>query len=480
MAEINYYQQIVNSYIKQNTSSEIVLCLPDDLSDEMLGRYICAMANTAVIMKSPYIYAFWGVKETTKELYNSTFIIPDAQNIEIHLSTNIRFSIRELILEQQRIIVLEVQRAYGNTIQYDGTELILKDSSPTDIKTYPKMAQDLWTIIYSQNKDDFCSEIALKNVSVNEVMKYLNWEKFFEMIEKPISTIPNALKIMSTLCEFRFITEENTGKYNITNLGALLLARKLSSFKTVEYKAIRVLIYSGNNNTTPAHEQIGGKGYIIGFQGLIKYIQDHIPKTEYIDGAIRKKCDLFPIISIRELVANAIIHQDLNEKGCPIISIFDDHITVSNPGVPMIETNRFIDNPPHSRNESLAAAMHRVGICEERGSGYDKIISHIEANNLLAPEIILHERNMSVILWKGKKFEDLTKDELIRICYDHTCLNYIQGKITNNTSLRTRFKMSIDERYKITRAFKPAVAAGLIKEKEGTGPKNREYIPYWA
>ena len=113
-------------------------------------------------------------------------------------------------------------------------------------------------------------------------------------------------------------------KYNITNLGALLLARRLSQFKTVEYKAVRVLIYEGNNYTSPAHEQIGGKGYIVGFEGLIKYIEDHIPRTEYIAGALRKYKPKFPILSIRELVANAIIHQDLNEKGSPIISIFND------------------------------------------------------------------------------------------------------------------------------------------------------------
>ena len=116
----------------------------------------------------------------------------------------------------------------------------------------------------------------------------------------------------------------------------------------------------------------------------------------------------------------------------------------------------------------------------ERGSGYDKVVTFIEENNLPAPEITIHERRTSVTLWKEKSFDQLSKDELIQICYSHTCLNYVQGKPTNNASLRARFNLSEEERYKISRAFKPTVIEGLIKEKEGTGPKNREYIPFWA
>ena len=79
-----------------------------------------------------------------------------------------------------------------------------------------------------------------------------------------------------------------------------------------------------------------------------------------------------------------------------------------------------------------------------------------------------------------KNFEELTKEELVQICYSHTCLNYVQGKITNNTSLRDRLNLQESERYKVSRIFDATVEAGLIYRKEGTGPKNREYIPSWA
>lgn len=478
MTNINYYKQIVNSYLKQNALNETSLCLSDTISQRSLGKIICAMANTAALKKLPYVYAFWGIDKETKVLTNTKFVIPNQQEIAKHLSTNTEFFINELILESNRVVVLEVQRAYGSTIQYDGIELILENNKVEKVDCYPTKANQLWDTIYSGKDEDFSSKIAFKNVSADEVARCLDWVKLFEMLQKPR---PNSLLgVMSVLCDFRFIREQNTGKYDITNLGALLLAKKLSMFKTVEYKATRVLIYSGNNYTEPAHEQIGGKGYIIGFEGLIKYIDEHLPQVEYMAGPLRKKHSMFPILSIRELVANALIHQDLNEKGCPIISIFEDHIVISNPGIPVVEKSRFIDSPPHSRNESLAAAMHRVGICEERGSGYDKVITYIEENNLPAPEITIHDKSTSVTLRAEKPFSALTKDELVQICYDHACLNYVQGKLTNNYSLRTRFNLDESERYKISRVFKLTLDAGLIKEKEGTGPKNREYVPSWT
>ncbi len=473
-----YYLQIVNSYLNKNDPLENSVYLSDDISLESIAKYICAMSNTAAIKKIPYIYAFWGINSTLKELTDTKFILPDNQELTKYLSNNIGFVFKEILIDEKRVVLLEVQAAFSNTIQFKGNEYILDDDKYKLIDECSNEMEELWRTVYSKKDTDFASDIALSNISASEINKFLDCEKLFEMLEKPFPS--NALVMASVLSDLRFISEQNTGKYSITNLGALLLARKLSQFESVKYKAIRVLIYSGNNFTEPAHEQIGGKGYIVGFEGLIKYISDNLPVEEIIDGALRKTSQAFPILSIRELVANAIIHQDLNEKGSPIVSIFNDHIVISNPGIPIVGKNRFIDTPPYSRNESLAAAMHRVGICEERGSGYDKVITHIENNNLPAPEIIVNDKSTAIVLKAEKPFDSLSKEELVQICYSHTCINYVQGVPTNNTSLRLRLNIDEKDRYKVSRIFEATIEKGLVKKKDGTGPKNREYVPFWV
>jgi predicted HTH transcriptional regulator len=53
----------------------------------------------------------------------------------------------------------------------------------------------------------------------------------------------------------------------------------------------------------------------------------------------------------------------------------EDRIEITNPGEPLVDPQRFVDSPPKSRNEVLASLMRRFRICEERGSGIDKVIS---------------------------------------------------------------------------------------------------------
>ena len=42
-----------------------------------------------------------------------------------------------------------------------------------------------------------------------------------------------------------------------------------------------------------------------------------------------------------------------------MIEIFSDRVEISNPGKPLIDILRFIDEPPQSRNESIVNFMRR-------------------------------------------------------------------------------------------------------------------------
>lgn len=68
-----------------------------------------------------------------------------------------------------------------------------------------------------------------------------------------------------------------------------------------------------------------------------------LPANEEIGKALRKETRLYPVIAVRELVANALVHQDLSEIGFPMIEVFKDRIDISNPGIPLVTPDRFID-----------------------------------------------------------------------------------------------------------------------------------------
>lgn len=474
--DVNYCKQIVNTYLKRLEQVDSMVTMSSECDIDQLGACICGLANLALYKKLPYAYALWGVSSEDRKIIGTSFVTPKQSKLSEELPIKAVYSLLEIEIDCSRVVVLEVQSAAHTTMQYKGIEYIFNSNALNVLGDFPEIEKQLWLNL--GNDESFEAKPAKSNVSAEDIIKLLDCQKLFSMLS--LSYPNNPAEIIAKLIELRFVSEKNTGKYAITNLGALLLARRLKWFETVEYKAVRVLQYDGADVTKPAKEQIGGKGYIVGFEGLIDYIMGKLPNSERIDGAIRKNICVYPTLSIRELVANALIHQDLNEKGAPIVSIFPDHIEITNPGRPLISFDRFIDHPPCSRNEALVAAMRKVGICEERGSGYDKVISYVEKYNLPAPLITEYERSTKVSLFARKDFDSLSKKEKITACYDHVCLNYVKNEPSNNGTLRARFQLGENERYKISRVFNDACESKLIKAREGTGMKNREYIPYWA
>ena len=250
----------------------------------------------------------------------------------------------------------------------------------------------------------------------------------------------------------------------------------------VSRKAIRVIFYKGNNRIHTIKEKTGNKGYAVGFEGLIKYLDEQLPSNEIIDTALRKRVSLYPLLAVRELVANALIHQDFSIKGSsPMVEVFSNRIEITNPGKPLIDPMRFVDHNPESRNEILARFMRRVNICEERGSGFDKVVFECEYNQLPAPEIIVGDNYTRIILYSYKTLRQMDKQDKVRACYLHACLKYVSGEHMTNQSLRGRFGIQ-EQSYPIaSRIISDTIKAGLIKDydTESKSRKYAKYVPYW-
>lgn len=191
---------------------------------------------------------------------------------------------------------------------------------------------------------------------------------------------------------------------------------------------------------------------------------------------------MYPELAIRELVANAIIHQDFSITGTgPMIELFDTRMEITNPGVPLVATERFLDSPPRSRNEALASFMRRLNICEERGTGIDKVVFQTELYQLPAPMFEVTDHHTRSILFSYKTFAEMDKEERARACYLHCCLKYVNREPMNNPSLRERFGIEAKSMSMVSRVIKDAIDLGLIRPYDPlVGPKAIRYIPFWA
>ena len=205
--------------------------------------------------------------------------------------------------------------------------------------------------------------------------------------------------------------------------------------------------------------------------------------AEYVRiGTYKKKLREFPEKerALWALFANALIHQDFNISGTgPMIELFDGRMEITNPGLPLVDPLRFIDEPPRSRNETLAGLMRRMNFCEERGSGIKKVIAAVEEYQLPAPDFRTTPQHTIAALFGPRAFADMDRQERIRACYQHACGCYVSGREMTNASLRARLGLERERYVLITRLIRDTVDAGLIRLAGGSR-KDANYVPFWA
>lgn len=317
----------------------------------------------------------------------------------------------------------------------------------------------------------------------HEVMNLLDYRSIFKLLGKPVPQSND--EILKWMKDERMIEPIDGSGFYITNFGALAAAHNLHDFDSLSRKTIRLIRYEGVNKLKTEREYPGSKGYAIGFSGLISFIRALLPGSEIIKDALRAETSVYPEIALREIIANALIHQDFSIRGSgPMIEIFDDRIEVSNPGklLPSKKIDRLIRTTPESRNEILAAAFRRYNICEERGSGFEKAVASIELYGLPPLKFLETENSFRVVMYSPRKFADMTPDERIEAAYQHSIIKYFSSGGMTNTSLRERFRMHDKQRPQVSLVIKEALRIGKIKPKDPNNESTKfaEYIPYWG
>lgn len=341
------------------------------------------------------------------------------------------------------------------------------------------MSEDQLRRIFSEGLPGWLENTALTNASAQEVVQLLDTQAFFDLLNLPYPTDQRG--VIARLLDERLI-ETSANGFSILNIGALLLAKTLKSFSGVYRKAPRVIVYDGESKLKTKSDIIGSKGYAVGFAGLVSYVMGQLPQNEVIQEAIRKDVKLVPDIVVRELLANALIHQDLEMGGVsPVVEIYSNRVEISNPGEPVVPVERFIDGY-QSRNERLADIMRRFGICEEKSSGIDRVIEAAEILQLPAPEFLAEYKRTLAIIHGPRKFRDMGGSDRVRACYQHCVLQWVLRKQMTNQSLRMRFGVSEGSSNTISQIIAAAVEQGLIKNDSSAPDSKRyaRYIPAWA
>ena len=458
----------------------------NNVNAEDIGEYISALSNAARLSGQERGYLVWGVEDETCQLVGTDFdpnsARKGAEELKSWLSrmTNPRLNLRWRIgtVGELRVVVLEIPAAMATPTAFQKTRFIRVGSYKKKLSDNVGKERDLWAAL---EREPFERGTAIRGLQASGVLDLLDIQAYLRLTGQ---SLPDSFeKVVGLFVADRLVKLEDDGLYSVTNLGALLFASNLQAFDGLQRKAIRVITYTGDNRVEALQEQEGTLGYAAGFERLIAYINGRLPQNEVLGAALRTSVKMYPEVAVRELVANALIHQDLRKTGTgPLVEIFSDRIEVTNPGLPLIDTNRFIDHPPESRNDLMASFMRRVNICEERGSGIDKVVSSVEVAQLPPPNFLVLESHTKAVLFALRSFTEMSSEERIRACYQHACLQQVSFKKMTNESLRARFGIEKKNHAMASRVIRDTIEAELIRSANpgSTSKKLASYEPFWA
>lgn len=487
-----------------NTLKSIIECLKNDsnsnevfyielkennIDPDLIGRSISAIANSCTLNDAKEKgYLVFGVSDLTLEKKGVTF---DPFNVKYGSSgQDLEMWLRQMVLgvdfrfiafkeaDEKSYLLIQISKALGRIATFQKKSYIRIGKNTSDLHTYPDLEKNIWSKL---DKGIFWKLPVKENLLPENVLTLLDYKSYFQMIKLPIPTTPDL-----TLERFEqegFIKNEG-GSWQITNLGALLFAVDMKDFPSLQYKTPRVITYQGDNKlSTVIKDNEGKRGYANSFQSLINWIDSQIPEPQEITKTFRNQKKGYPDKAIRELVANALIHQDYELEGMrPLIEIYANHIEISNPGKCLVDPDRLLGTIPKARNEILVDIMKRLYICETRGSGIPRTIKEVEQEFLPPPTFTNQENGFKVSLYSHKHFDSLSNDEKLRACVQHVSLMYILGEQANNETLRKRFGLGEKKSNTISKLVKLAKDKDLIKDFD---PKNNskkyiKYVPFWA
>ncbi len=385
-----------------------------------------------------------------------------------------RVDVEEVQHPDGRVLVFHIpSRPRGTAYHLDGAYLMRSGESLVP------MSEDQLRRIFAEGQPDWLEQHSRTGLDAQAIVELLDTQAFFELLKQPYPT--DRAGVIERLVRERLIDEVPDG-YAVRRLGALMLAKQLSDFPDVARKAPRVVVYSGTSKLETKLDQPGSRGYAAGFQGLVRFVMGQLPQNEIIKDALRTEVKLVPEVVIRELVANALIHQDLEMAGASVmVEIYADRLEISNPGEPIVAVDRFIDGY-QSRNERLADLMRRLGICEEKGSGIDRVVHAAEAYQLPAPDFRVGHKRTVITIFGHRPFDGMDREDRVRACYQHAALKWVMSERMTNQSLRERFDLPESKAAITSQIISATVDAGLIKadEKVGGSRKFARYLPYWA
>ena len=364
-------ETLIENLAKLPAENEYVEFKENFAEPEREGRDISALANSAAYHDARFAYKVWGVHDGTHKIVGTAFRphkekvgnAPLVMWLKQNLSDNAGFEFEEGSHRDKDIVVLRIWPALHHPVEFQHQAYLRKGSHTHKVKSGSLDENELWSHI---QKQDFEGQTAAEGLSPEQALELLDANRYFDLTGIPRPSSPD--EVLHYLAAEKLLALEDDGTVTIANAGALLFAKNLDDFASVKRKKIRVSKYEGKGRSAPRSEREFKAGYALELDAVYNYLEGMLELPDMINGVRRERRTAYSEIALRELIVNALIHQNLAIRGAgPLIEIFDNRIEITNPGAPLIQVERLATLAqrsafrPHASIQLLRGIGHRLG-----------------------------------------------------------------------------------------------------------------------
>ena len=215
---------------------------------------------------------------------------------------------------------------------------------------------------------------------------------------------------------------------------------------------------------------------------VVGRMKEHIRERTILHDLFFRERLEYPTFAWQEALVNAIAHRDYSLTGASVeIWMFDDHIRVRSPGLPMapvtLEQLRQRKSIHFSRNPLLVRVLADLGYLREMGEGIPRMFQEMENYGLQPPEFSAEGFFFIVTLRNTPVYDDTTLRWLNQ--FGNTQINlrqrrllvyaYCHGKSFSTTDYQRIAEVDRDTAYRDIRSM---VKVGIVAPLK---PKSRTY-----
>lgn len=213
-------------------------------------------------------------------------------------------------------------------------------------------------------------------------------------------------------------------------------------------------------------------------EAALQFVRRNMKNATYIDPqtGIRADRTEYPVIAVRELILNTLIHRDYSNHTdfAPItVKMFSNRIEIENPGglYGRMTLDRLGKVAADTRNPFLANALEVIDITENRYSGIPTVYNAMKNAGLPEPKFENERGVFRVTLYNGTEATQLPSGNQADV------LTFCKMPRTR-AELEEHFKGRLSINYLMTNIVRPLVESGKLKLAIPDKPKSKNQRYY--